>query len=218
VGEVAAAGPDHVSVYQLTFESGTRMERDVRACAVAPPEDEAAREAFLAAHDRLAADGFVHYEISNYARSGHESVHNWGYWSGRDVLGMGPDAASRRGIRPAAGAASRAVRWRNTAAWGRYLAALDGGRLPVGTWEHVGPDAAGLEALFLGLRTRAGWRPPDAYPPEPLARWGKAGLLDRTGGRVVATMEGWLLSDELCADLARWSPAGAEAPPPAGPP
>ena len=86
--------PHHISAYSLTVEEGTRLAEAVeKGRLVLPDEDELARM-FLEGHASLAAHGFEHYEISNFARSGHRCRHNLGYWQGEDYLGAGPGAVS----------------------------------------------------------------------------------------------------------------------------
>src|SRR5262249_8224158 len=74
--------PPHLSVYQLTIEPGTAFARQ----GVRTPDG---AEYFLAAHDNLAGRGYVHYEVSSYARPGCVAVHNSLYWRGGEYLGLG---------------------------------------------------------------------------------------------------------------------------------
>ena len=90
VGEVLAAGVDHVSVYGLTIEQGTAFSR--RGVIVDPDQQ---AEALECAQRLLCEAGFEHYEVSNYARPGKRSLHNCGYWLSHTWLGLGPSASSR---------------------------------------------------------------------------------------------------------------------------
>ncbi|MGB6319338.1 MAG: radical SAM family heme chaperone HemW, partial [Litorimonas sp.] len=90
-----ALGVPHISTYQLTVEPGTAFARaEARGQSRAVDEDRSA-DAFEAIRARLSAEGYRHYEVSNFARPGHESAHNLAYWRGRDYVGVGPGAHGR---------------------------------------------------------------------------------------------------------------------------
>jgi putative oxygen-independent coproporphyrinogen III oxidase len=84
----------HISLYQLTIESGTPFARQ----GVRPPDEDTVADMFEATQDILAGAGLPAYEISNHARPGEESRHNLTCWRGGDYLGIGPGAHGRLGI------------------------------------------------------------------------------------------------------------------------
>ncbi|HET7703366.1 MAG TPA: coproporphyrinogen-III oxidase family protein [Candidatus Limnocylindrales bacterium] len=206
-----ALEPDHLSLYALTLDdpdaegltgpggdhlpttSGARRWRE-RAIP-AQDEDRAAAQ-YLHAVERLAGAGWRGYEISNWARPGHESRHNLAYWERRSVEAVGPGAHAFDGV---------ARRW-NAAHLGRYvspLAPADGSvpRLPPGGVDVLNPADAAAETVILALRTDRGLPRADATDP-PLAAvypWAvEAGLLAvDPGERIVLTTRGRLLSNEL---------------------
>jgi putative oxygen-independent coproporphyrinogen III oxidase len=210
-----ALAPDHLSLYALTLDDPdaegltgpggdhlptTAGARRWRATArPAQDEDRAAAQYHHAVH-RLADDGWRGYEISNWARSGHESRHNLVYWERRPYEAVGPGAHAFDGT---------TRRW-NAARLDGYLAALapaDGGvpRLPPGGSEAIDPATAAAEAVILGLRTDRGV-PLAAASEAPLVDafgWALAAeLLDVTADdRVVLTTRGRLLSNELFSRL-----------------
>ena len=207
--------PDHLSLYALTLDDpdaegltgpegdhlpttpGARRWREI--AAPGQNEDRAAAQ-YHHAVVRLAEAGFRGYEISNWARPGHESRHNLTYWERRSHEAVGPGAHAFDG-------ATR--RW-NAARLDGYVAALtppDGSapQLPPGGSEPIDPDAAAAEQLILGLRLDTGI-PLAASREPPLADvfgWALAAeLLDVTHDeRVVLTTRGRLLSNELFARL-----------------
>ena len=207
--------PDHLSLYALTLDdpdaegltgSGgdhlptTAGARRWRAAArPAQDEDRAAAQYHYAVH-RLGEAGWHGYEISNWARPGHESRHNTTYWERRPYEAVGPGAHAFDG-------ASR--RW-NAARLEAYVAALSprhGGSpsLPPGGVEPLDAATAAAERTILGLRTARGLPRADADEP-PLAEsfgWAMdAELLEVTDdARVVLTTRGRLLSNELFARL-----------------
>jgi oxygen-independent coproporphyrinogen III oxidase len=210
-----ALEPDHLSLYALTLDdpdaegltgpggdhlpttAGARRWRaDARP---RQDEDRAAAEYHHAVH-RLADDGWRGYEISNWARPGHESRHNLVYWERRPYEAVGPGAHAFDG-------ATR--RW-SAARLEGYLAALapaddTAPRLPPGDSETLDPATEAAETVILGLRTDRGV-PLDAAHEPPLSGafgWALAAeLLDVTDDdRVVLTTRGRLLSNELFSRL-----------------
>lgn len=87
-----ASGAAHISAYMLKIEEGTPYYRK-RDSLVLPDEDTVA-DMYLAMSERLQQSGFVHYEISNFARPGFEGKHNLKYWNCEEYLGLGPSAHS----------------------------------------------------------------------------------------------------------------------------
>jgi len=87
--------PEHLSVYALSIEPGTRLHQlQALGSAVTPIPEREAAELDLA-EELLSAAGYDHYEVSNYARPGHRCRHNCAVWSGEDYIGFGPAASSR---------------------------------------------------------------------------------------------------------------------------
>ena len=86
--------PSHISMYCLTLEGGTPMERDAAAGRIPVPDGDLAADMYLAAEVQNAKAGYRHYEISNWAIPGRESRHNLLYWRNRPFLGVGPGAHS----------------------------------------------------------------------------------------------------------------------------
>ncbi len=89
VVRVARTGVTHLSAYSLTIEPGTQFGELARRGRLPIAPDDAVADGFFAVEAALTAEGFVHYEISNYARPGAEARHNLGYWRGVDYLGLG---------------------------------------------------------------------------------------------------------------------------------
>ena len=89
---VAAVGPEHLSVYALTVEPGTPIERMLPGLPM--PDEDAVADMYLGAVEYLAGQGLEWYEISNFARPGYRSRHNLKYWNTDEYLGFGPGAHS----------------------------------------------------------------------------------------------------------------------------
>lgn len=139
--------PDHLSCYGLTVEEGTPLERSCLAQEVVlPHEDEQARM-FLYGADYLESQGYLQYEISNFARMGFFCRHNLGYWEGREYLGVGPAAVST----------IASERWENPAdlkKWVEAVRNVDLGR----EREQLDTLTRVKEMVMLRLRTSRGLR------------------------------------------------------------
>lgn len=182
--ETLALGPPHVSAYALTVEAGTPLAADP---ARHPDDDEQAGR-YLAADEALAKAGLGSYEVSNWARQGHECRHNLLYWSQGDYRGIGCAAHSHRAGR----------RWWNVRTPERYIERVRSGLSTEAAGETLGPDERRLEALQLALRTSRGV-PADAFGADALSELD--GLVERRGDRVVLTPTGRLLGNEVAVRL-----------------
>lgn len=189
--------PDHISAYNLTYEEDTEFFEKLRGGEFRADEEHDAAH-FAEAMDFLEAAGFVHYEISNYARPGFESKHNRRYWEGRDYLGIGPGAVSTiHGV--------RRKNVENTALWTR--AALSGAEeIPEAEREEI-DDARWLcERIALSLRTREGLDArllsgPKAEAAAALLESEGLLLRDREQNRVKLTRAGKFVADAAAAHL-----------------
>jgi oxygen-independent coproporphyrinogen-3 oxidase len=182
--------PAHISLYGLTVEPRTPLDRWISRGAVRAPDDARYADEYLLAHARLRTAGYEFYEVSNSARAGYRSKHNSAYWSGRPYLGLGPAAHSFDG---------RARRW-NLSAWEAYRRAVATGQSPVESEEVLTEEQLELERLYLALRTDAGLSLTDC-PTNRLTAWAAAGWVVVEGDRLRCTPEGWLRLDELVAKL-----------------
>jgi oxygen-independent coproporphyrinogen-3 oxidase len=179
---VLALEPEHVSAYALTVEPGTPLAAD----EARHPDDDDQADKYVLATERLEAAGYQWYELSNWARPGHECRHNLLYWSGGEYLGVGCAAHSHR----------RGRRWWNVRTPERYLVAVESGAPVEAGGEELDDDGRRLEALQLSLRTRAGV-PVSALADDPALD----GLVHRVGDRAVLTVTGRLLANEVALRL-----------------
>lgn len=184
----------HASLYLLEIHEGTAFHRQVARGRWRPAPGEAQGETYLAAAAWLESRGFTAYELSNHARPGHASVHNGRYWRREPYVGLGPSAHSFAGRN----------RWWNPRDGAAYLAALEAGRFPVEGGEELDDAAVRDERVLLGLRRREGipreWLPESGSRVEALV---EAGLAHPDPDRLALTPAGWLLHDEICAQLLR---------------
>ncbi len=141
-----ALRPEHLSCYNLTFEPGTRLYRDLQRDTVAPNDQEVDRAMFEHTRQRLAAAGFTAYEVSNFAGRGGACQHNEHYWLQGDYVGVGPGASSHR----------CGVRWTNLKALEPWAAAALAGLPCAGSAETLRPRQRLAEAIWLGIRRSVG--------------------------------------------------------------
>ena len=139
--------PKHISCYQLTVEANTPLAiRKQREEFTLPPED-LQYDFFMKTSAILEAAGYIHYEVSNFARGmKYASKHNQKYWNHTPYLGLGPSAHSFKGNH----------RWWNHRSLDRYIADLRTAKAPVQSGETLNGEQLGFEAFFLALRTNSG--------------------------------------------------------------
>jgi len=137
--------PEHLSCYGLTLEPGTPLAARIESGELPQPPEAEQAEMFVRGAEFLEAEGYLHYEISNFARMGFVSRHNSGYWEGRDYLGLGPSAVSTMDGR----------RFENPRDIGRYVALSMKGRFG-GDAKELSPDELVREMVMLSLRTTKG--------------------------------------------------------------
>ncbi|SHE81416.1 oxygen-independent coproporphyrinogen-3 oxidase [Desulfacinum infernum DSM 9756] len=187
-----AFSPEHLSCYELTLERGTPFHQRALRGELSLPSEEESRRIFTTTSRFLETRGYVHYEISNFARGEpFQSRHNRKYWHHVPYLGLGPSAHSFDGRR----------RWWNVRSVRAYCERLEGGATPVAGEEVPGPDERRLEALLLGFRTREGVPLHLVGESHRVRRAVEAavadGLLALARGRLRPTLEGWLIADRL---------------------
>lgn len=186
-------GVPHLSLYGLSVEKGTPLARVVAEGDVPAPDEEEYRDQFLEACERLASEGYLHYEVSNFALPGFECRHNQTYWELSPYLGLGSSAHSFRAPRR---------RW-NVRDWSTYKGAGRSGGTPWESEETLDAEEVRLEKIWLALRTSEGIGIDDLNPAsltvvEGWAAKGQA-IVDEKAVRLSPT--GWLLLDHLVVEL-----------------
>ena len=184
--------PDHISAYNLTYEEDTAFFESLRRGQMRENEDHDA-EFFHLADELLTAAGFDHYETSNYAKPGHHSSHNQGYWRGEDYLGLGPSAVSTLG----------SIRSKNVPDTARYVAQITAIGNALAESETLDAEARRLERIALGLRTRDGISL-DLLNPDAIARalnLADEGLARIDAGQLILIHHGRALVDPIAAEM-----------------
>ena len=200
VDKACSLGIQHLSCYALTVENKTALHSMIQQGKKAPVNNDDQARQFLLLMDWMEANGFEHYEISNFAQPGHRSLHNSSYWNGTPYLGLGPSAHSFNGK-------SRQWNLQNNSL---YIQSLEKNRIPFER-EETGPIHALNEYIMTSLRTMEG-----CSLEEIEKRFGKDKALEimefslpwisnnklvRKENNLVLTREGKLLADGISADL-----------------
>jgi putative oxygen-independent coproporphyrinogen III oxidase len=174
--------PPHVSAYALTVEPGTALAAD----EARHPDDDDQADKYRVASELLEGAGLAWYEISNWARPGHECRHNQLYWSMGEYQAFGCAGHSHRGGR----------RFWNVRTPERYIGAIAAGESPEAGGERLDDDDRRLEALQLAVRTRGG-------VPAGVVPLDEVGDLVAVGddGQAVLTGRGRLLANEVAVRL-----------------
>jgi oxygen-independent coproporphyrinogen-3 oxidase len=147
IQQALSYAPEHISCYQLSLETGTPLYKEYALQNIKLPAEKEQLKFFHTTADELENAGYIHYEVSNFARKDKfKSRHNQKYWQHVPYLGLGPAAHSFLGNR----------RWWNTSAVKTYLKEIAQDKMPVENTETLSAEQLQLEALFLGLRTKAG--------------------------------------------------------------
>ena len=201
--------PEHISIYMLEIDEGSRLGKESlaggsRYSAAKIPPDDAIAEFYESACARLAAAGYEHYEISNWALPGRRSRHNLKYWRREPYLGFGAGAHSFDGT----------TRWANIHDSARYVACIEQGISPREQIEFVTPEHALEEEFFLGLRQLEGIdlaRIESAYGDIQRERVAdlraritglrSQGLIQLTGSRLRLTPDRLTISNEVFVEL-----------------
>lgn len=192
--------PEHISCYGLMWEEGTLLHRMLQEGTLHEADDELYIAMYSLVCDALAAAGYEHYEVSNFALPGHRALHNSNYWNGTPYLGLGAGAHSYDGI----------TRRRNPADLERYMAAISAGATAFEAESESdderydgyvmtrlrtadGIDLEHLAACF-GTARRAEFE-------RKAAAFIAAGTMTCHGVRRRITEQGWLTSDAIITDL-----------------
>ncbi|MDZ4199564.1 MAG: radical SAM family heme chaperone HemW [Kiritimatiellia bacterium] len=141
-----ALAPEHLSLYALSLEPGTPLALRAEAGEFTEKPDDEMADAYETARERLRAEGYKHYEISNFTRPGRACRHNLLYWSGGDYIGLGPSAHSHWD----------GCRWENVQGLEDYAARLSKAWKPVAEEERLDPESKAIETLIFSLRQICG--------------------------------------------------------------
>lgn len=144
---LAKTGVDHVSMYMLEVEEGTKLKKVVDGKMVTMPTEAEYVKLYKKAKDTLSKCGFDRYEVSNFAKEGFRSRHNYTYWKRGNYLGLGLSAHSF----------VDGVRFANTSQLSEYISHLEKNEIPLEFKETLTKEESAEEEIMLGLRTEEGF-------------------------------------------------------------
>lgn len=198
--EAIALDVPHISAYHLIYEEGTALMKLKEAGKVMPVSEEFSEDFFSTLIDKLSAAGYLHYEISNFARPGQFSKHNTSYWNETKYLGIGPSAHSFDG---------ESRQW-NIASMERYLKGIKAG-VPDIEKEILNKNIRYNEYILTGLRTMWGinldkiekefGNEKKEFCSTQIFPYIKKGLVFQEGNRLALSRKGIFISDQIMSDL-----------------
>ncbi len=200
-------GTDHMSLYQLTIEPGTRFATLVREGQFVPADNDDAAVLYELTQTMTSAAGLPSYEISNHARIGQQSRHNLTYWRYGDYVGIGPGAHGRR----LKNATQRHKKPEN------FLSGVVRNRHGIVTEAPLDPETRAMEALLMGLRLaegidltdiafRTGIAADKLVDAPAVAGIEKLGLVRQRGTHLTVTPQGMPLLDAILPEIVKVEP------------
>ncbi len=200
--------PSHVSAYALAPERGTPLHREIESGSLSLPDDDLVARMYERTREVLADAGYRQYEISNFARPGHECRHNRKYWRREGYFGFGPSA---HGLIFPDGSDPGGVRTANPASMEEYGGAIRSGRLAWTEARAVSREEAWKEALIFGLRETEGvdlaalagrFGAPPGTLRDAVDRMAEGGKLLREGSRLRLPGALLFVSNEILSGFA----------------
>lgn len=190
----------HISAYHLIYEEGTALYKLKEAGKISPVEEEVSVSLFTSLIDRLTANGYLHYEISNFARPGMIARHNSSYWTGKKYLGTGPSAHSYNG---------ESRQW-NVSSLPAYIRGIESGSPEIEV-EELDINTRYNDFIITGLRTMWGVNLTEIqgqfgndkliYCQKQATPYLKQGLLIEKGETLTLSRNGIFISDSIMSDL-----------------
>lgn len=181
---------DHISAYALIIESGTKLAAQIKRGEVAPPQDDLMADMYTLADQMFTAAGFEWYELSNWAKPGHECRHNIAYWRSANWWGLGPGAHSH----------INGKRFWNTKHPTTYKKALFDGATPIAESEILTPEQKRDEELMLTIRLREGIYPQPSTAVA-LEKFRDSGHFVKVSDKYVLTLHGRLIADRIVREV-----------------
>jgi oxygen-independent coproporphyrinogen-3 oxidase len=195
-------GPRHISTYSLTWEDDTPLMQLLNSGQIEKVDEEIDRQQYELTLDTLESAGLIQYEISNFARPGHECRHNLRYWQNQSYIGLGPAAAGWY----------NGKRTENVADVERWLQSVNKEQFAYEDEQSLSAEDIACETAVLNLRTRFGIMPVEFQQKtgydmqklfaEPITRYLQDGLLEWHEGRLRLTRQALPIADKVLCDFA----------------
>ena len=203
--EVISLAPEHISVYSLIIEAGTPFYDKYHGRS--PIDEDTDRQLYEMTHEMLTSAGYLHYEVSNYARLKNDEKsyvckHNLNYWRRGNYIGIGPAASSH----------INGMRRTNINDITEYINRIETDKSPYDEVEYLTSDQQLIEAIYLGLRTSEGidfrilsdefsFDIQRKLSPDLLDYWRREKLVNISDDKLVLTPLGFWFSDSIINQL-----------------
>ena len=193
VVEALSLDIDHISAYALIVETGTKLAAQIKRGELTMPDDDLMADMYLLVDQLCEEKGFSWYELSNWAKPGHECRHNIAYWENKNWWGLGPGAHSHLDGK----------RFWNVKHPNAYKEKLFKGDSPVQDSETLTPEQMARESIMLGIRMREGLEIALLQPHqlEILATYRENGYIQLHEDRVLLTPVGRLIADRIVREI-----------------
>ena len=193
VVEALSLDIDHISSYALIVETGTKLAAQIKRGELTMPDDDLMADMYLLVDQLCEEKGFSWYELSNWAKPGHECRHNIAYWENKNWWGLGPGAHSHLDGK----------RFWNVKHPNAYKEKLFKGDSPVQESETLTPEQMARESIMLGIRMREGLEIALLQPHqlEILATYRENGYIELHEDRVLLTPVGRLIADRIVREI-----------------
>ena len=189
VAQALQLGVQHISTYGLIYEEDTHLTNLLEQGIIEAVDEDTELQMYDYLVEQLTANGFVHYEVSNFSLSGRQSQHNSSYWNNTPYLGLGAGAHSYDG---------NARTW-NVSNLDEYIQQALNHRLQPEKEELTAEDKH-TERVMLGLRTNQGVAVEDIHI-DKAQPYLQQRLLKQEGNRIIATTQGWHILNRIIEDL-----------------
>ncbi|MFQ5863465.1 MAG: radical SAM family heme chaperone HemW [Candidatus Brocadiales bacterium] len=203
LSEALALNPEHISAYCLTVERGTPLARQIRSGKIPRPDEAVQLDMLKKTISFLTSieNGYRHYEISNFAKKGHQCLHNINYWKNLPYVGVGAGAVSYLDGR----------RTSNVRDVLRYIVRIESGKSAKTFGEYLAPRERAAETLVMALRMTSGIKERDfasqtGFPlrelyGEVIDRVCKLGLMSMKRGKLRLTRKGLFVADSVMVEF-----------------
>ena len=184
---------DHISAYALIVETGTKLAAQIKRGDLTMPDDDLMADMYLLVDQMCEARGLSWYELSNWAKPGHECRHNVAYWENKNWWGLGPGAHSHLDGK----------RFWNVKHPNVYKEKLFDAKSPIHDSEVLTAQEIAREAIMLGIRMREGLQISllEPHQLELLGTYRENGYIELRDDRVLLTPVGRLIADRIVREI-----------------
>jgi oxygen-independent coproporphyrinogen-3 oxidase len=184
--------PEHISIYSLIWEEGTKFMEMLEAGKISPVENSLEAEMYEVVIDKLKKIGYTHYEISNFSKPGYQSRHNKKYWKNQEYVGVGLGASGYL----------ENIRYKNKIRFKEYYEDISCGKRPILEKEEVSKKESLENYYILGLRLlEEGIVIKDEAHGKKILELEKKGYLTKEEDRYKLTSRGLMVANDVFLEI-----------------